>query len=151
MSENVNRPLETDIQSPVFTCGVRWGNGAPAFTEISLQTKSAILGVANTNSGIFPTIKEDDILALKDGFGIIALGKVSKTTSAIKDEIDKSSSNLTWGSFLKKNFIPTEEIESDYWMTESEDIYVVEVKEWIMLDPPIFYQTRQSTDRKGVV
>ena len=145
MSENANRPLETEIQSPVFTCGVRWGNGAPAFTEISLQTKSAILGVANTNSGIFPTIKEGNILALKNGFGIIALGKVSKTTSTIKDEIDKSSSNLTWGSFLKKNFIPTEDIKLNYWITEDQKIYVVEVEEWIMLDPPIFYQTRQST------
>ena len=138
MSENVNRPS-------VFTCGIRWGNGAPEFTEISLQTKSAILGVANTNSGIFPTIKEGNILALKDGFGIIALGKVSKTTNTVKNEISPSSTDLSWGSFLKKNFIPTEEIESDYGMTENQNIYVVEVKEWIMLDPPIFYKLRSST------
>ena len=130
----------------IITCGVRWGNGSPSFVSLSLENNVAILGVGNKNIETFRSANENTLIALKDGHSIIALGRFKKRDSvftwekAITDYMSTGESSGT-----KYNTEAQQKLSDDFWFELIEQVDIVEVEGWVILDPPIYYPVRMST------
>ena len=127
----------------IITCGIRWGSGNPSFAELSLKNNIAILGGNNKNFNIIEGAKSGTLIALKNGFNIIALGMYKN-----------QSEEITWSEVFdtyirSENRKYTEdkkaELADKYYFDLKEKVVAIEVEEWVILDPPIYYSMRMST------
>ena len=120
----------------VFTCGVKWGDYALPFTPICLEHNLAILGSYNNGIGTFRNAKEGDLIVLKDGFYIIAIGEFEK----------RWDTNLLWSDVLERINIRDKDIYDSYWFTPNDEIDVIKVKSWVqLLGKSIYYPARQAS------
>ncbi len=121
----------------VFTCGVKWGYYVPAFTKICLDANIAILGSYNRGIETFRAAKKGDLIALKHGHNLIAIGEFQ-----FRQEI-----NQYWEDVLKSIDKSDEKIKNladKYKFGLEDEIDVVDVVEWFELSPTIYYPTNQA-------
>lgn len=108
----------------VFACGVSWGNGKLSYFEEFKKHNSAILGSYNRRIEYFRDLKVGDLIAVKEGFKIIAVGEVSSVSEEYctwKDLIDEAKAN-------------------HYGMSLEDEVDIIKVNKWIELEEPIIYQ-----------
>lgn len=122
----------------VITCGVRWGSNNSSFAdEILFENNISVLYKYHKNAEYFKNAKTTDIVALKDGYQIIALGRF------------QSYSETTWQNVLKNNLKGKSQnhhnFSEAYDFDLDEEVLLIKVDEWIKLNPPIYYPNRQST------
>lgn len=132
-----------DIQN-IITCGIRWGTGNPSYQKLSLDNNIAILGGENKHFKIPPKDTKSGILiALKDGFNIIALGMYKDKSAEIKwtEVFD------TYIISENRKYTEEEKVElaNKYHFNLEDSVITIEVEEWVILDPPIYYPNRVST------
>ena len=127
----------------IITCGIRWGSGNPSFAELLLDNNIAILYAKKRGSSHFLNADKNDLIALKDGHGIIALGRFEKRQQDItwRKAIENYIDNVN-GKYTDKEII---ELSEKYGFDLEAPILLIEVEEWIMMNPPIYYHIRQST------
>lgn len=101
------------LSKKVFTCGVRWGNGATSFKDILLDHSIALLGVEANNANSFSRIKKGDLIVIKDGYNIT---HVAEALSIPKKK--------TWGSISNVDF-------DKYDFDTNTEIYIVAVLMWL--------------------
>ena len=131
MSENQDQKI--------ITCGVRWGSGNLSFAdEILLEHGIAVLSQTNRDSSLFDNIQKDDMVALKDGYKIIALSKPGEGigTCTWKDVISQ---------YISSDKTIQEELSDKYSFALDHVVSYLEVEEWRLMDPPIYYPSRQAS------
>ena len=130
MSENQDQKI--------ITCGVRWGNGAPSYAELLLTHGIAVLSQTSRTASLFDNIKLTDMVALKDGHKIIALSKFGTGigTCTWKDVISQ---------YISSNKTIQETLSKKYSFALDHVVSFVEVEEWRLMTPPIYYPSRQAS------
>ena len=137
---------EKETIKNIITCGVSWGNGAPPFTQLSLDNNIAILGIGNKNIKTFRNANMETLIALKDGHSIVALGKFQEHIST-----------LTWRDVITNHMVKDEslgekyneegiqKLATEFWFNLEDKVDIIKVDTWIILDPHIYYPMRMST------
>ena len=131
MSENQDQKI--------ITCGVRWGSGNLSFAdEILLEHGIAVLSQTNRAASLFDNIQKDDMVALKDGYKIIALSKPGVGIGT-----------CTWGNIISQYISSDKSIQENlskkYSFGLDHVVSYVEVEEWRLVNPPIYYPSRQAS------
>ena len=120
----------------IITCGVRWGSGNLSFAdEILLEHGIAVL---SQKKSLFDNIQKDDMVALKDGYKIIALSKPGEGigTCRWKDIISR---------YISSDKTIQEELSDKYSFALDHVVSYLEVEEWRLMNPPIYYPSRQAS------
>ena len=142
LAKNIN----TEIKR-VITCGVRWGATANSYADLMTVNGVCVLGTGSGGLDLFRHIKNGDLIALKDGRNIIALGKPRLSnkgeTSTTKDICWKYFFLNILGLKLSKDQL--EKKANHFEFSLDDEIDVITIEEWIMLDTPIYYPLVQST------
>ena len=141
-----NTVADTGIDR-VITCGVRWGATANSYADLMTANGVCILASEHGSIELFRSIEKGDLIALKDGRNIIALGK-PKLSDEGKTLTKK---NIFWLDLfrdtlnLRLSDDQLKEKASHFEFELSDRIDVITIEEWVMLDTPIYYPLVQGT------
>ena len=132
---------DTDIKR-VITCGVRWGDSANSYKDLMIENGVCVLATSNRGIGTFLSIGDQDLIALKDGRNIIALGK-----RKLNSNIRKGNWNGFFDQYLEQKITyEQQEKKASYFAFSLDDtIAMIDIEEWLVLDTPIYYPVMQST------
>ena len=131
----------------VITCDIRWREVTNSYADLMISNGVCILGAGNRGTELFRSMWDGDLIALKDGINIIALGrpKLNNNQSAI---IEK---NTTWKGFFDKSVEPKlsdeqQEQKANYFnFSLTDKIDIIFIEKWVLLNTPIYYPVMQST------
>ena len=141
-----NTVADTGIDR-VITCGVRWGATANSYADLMTNNGVCVLATNHGSKNLFRSIGEGDLIALKDGRNIIALGK----PLIIDNSITARLNNTTWKGFfnntlnLNLSAEQLDEKEKEFGFSVYEEIDLIFIEEWLILDTPIYYPLVQGT------
>ena len=126
----------------VITCGVRWGEYANSYAGLMIDNNACVLADSNKGINTFISISDQDLIALKDGHNIIALGK-----RKLNSNIRKGNWNGFFDQYLEQKITyGQQEKKASYFAFSLDDtIAMIGIEEWIVLDTPIYYPVMQST------
>ena len=131
----------------VITCGARWGESANSYKDLMLNNGVCVLASGHGSIGLFRSIGEGDLIALKEGRKIIALGKPKLNIHSKTAERHETN----WLDFLNNTLklnLSTEQQEAkeaEFGFSVYEEIDVIIIEEWVILDTPIYYPLIQGT------
>ena len=141
-----NTVADTGIDR-VITCGVRWGSTANSYADLMTANGVCILASEHGSIELFRSIEEGDLIALKDGRNIIALGK-PKLSDEGKTLTKK---NVFWLDLFRNTLNlrlsddQLNEKASHFEFELMDRIDVITIEEWVLLDTPIYYPLVQGT------
>ena len=126
----------------VITCGVRWGEYANSYAGLMIDNNACVLADSNKGINTFISISDQDLIALKDGHNIIALGK-----RKLNSNIRKGNWNGFFDQYLEQKITyEQQEKKASYFAFSLDDtIAMIDIEEWLVLDTPIYYPVMQST------
>ncbi len=131
----------------VITCGARWGSTANSYADLMTANGVCILASEHGSIELFRSIEEGDLIALKDGRNIIALGKpvLNKDRKALINQNKKWKDFFQFSLDLKLSQEELEDKANYFDFALGDEIDVITIEEWIMLDTPIYYPLVQGT------